>query len=93
MNRVTPTPRFATPSFVFADWMIRCDDGVAGGSRIRSPRGSPLDDYLPSARPILATSSGSISMSLSDVRKLTMQARSANLPSMTAFEKNASPLF
>ncbi len=31
-------------------------------------------------------------MSASDVRKFTIQARNANLPPMTAFEKNAFPL-
>ena len=30
MNRVMPTPRFATAGFVFADWMIRCAVGGNG---------------------------------------------------------------
>jgi len=28
MNRVTPTPRFATAGFVFADWLIRFAVGI-----------------------------------------------------------------
>jgi hypothetical protein len=40
-------------------------------------------------RPICATRSGTASTSASDVLKLTIQARSANRPRMTAFEKNA----
>jgi len=47
-------------------------------------------DY-PSA--ILSSIAGSASMSSSDVRKLTMHALSANLPSMIAFDRNAPPLF
>src|SRR5262249_55188993 len=42
-------------------------------------------------RPTSTTISGSRSTSGSVVRKLTMQARSRNAPSSTAFETNASP--
>ena len=42
--------------------------------------------------PKVATNAGTAWMSATDVRKLTTQARRANLPLMMAFERKRSPL-